>query len=95
MSIDPAGFIEQYLNVEVAYYYMDGIKAGIVQSGSAYAEDVRSMLDGLLAERSLSRGEYCDLTFIEFETDDDLYTYLQQVYNFFFLGSEQAPLPPD
>ncbi|MDH6135206.1 hypothetical protein P3T37_004616 [Kitasatospora sp. MAA4] len=58
-------------------------------------EGLRLGFQRLLRERSLSRGEYCDLTFIEFETDAELYEYLQEVYVFLFLKGEQAPRPPD
>ncbi|MDH6706123.1 hypothetical protein P3T27_002846 [Kitasatospora sp. MAA19] len=93
MDPDLAGFFEQYLNVEVAYSYMDGIKEVVRTSG--WREKQRRLFEQMLAERSMTRGEYCERTWVDFETDDDMYAYLTKVYAYFFLDREELPIPPE
>jgi hypothetical protein len=95
MEFDINGFIQQYLNVEVASSYLDGIKQTVQAAESAWGPSLREEFKNLLTERTMTRGQYCDLTFVEFETDGDMYEYLQKVYDFFFLGRIEAPLIPD
>jgi hypothetical protein len=90
------GFIASYLSVEVAY---DGIEAGIrdtIQSfGPAFASALKEGFEELLATRELSKWDYDGITYIEFESDEALYEYLQGMYDFFFNGAETPPKPPE
>ncbi|WP_030262774.1 hypothetical protein [Streptomyces sp. NRRL B-24484] len=89
----PAGFIRQYLHVETAYAYMPVVLANVKRA--SWADGLRKMFDYVLEKRPLSHGEYCDLTSVDFESDDELYAYLRKVYDYLFLGSGEVPVPPD
>lgn len=89
------GFIGSYLNVEVAH---DGIESQIRDSvqafGPAYADSLKEGFEEVLATRELSVDDYDGLTYIEFQSDDALYAYLQEMYDFLFHGAETPPAPP-
>ncbi|MER7843482.1 hypothetical protein ABTZ03_05965 [Kitasatospora sp. NPDC096077] len=87
------GFIETYLHVEVAYGTLARLKSTV--RASSWCEDVERSLARTIAERSMTPGEYCDLTFIEFETDEEMYAYLEKLHAFLFLDQGELPLPPD
>lgn len=53
------------------------------------------MFDSVLGKWLLSHGEYCDMTFVDFASDDELYAYLRKVYDYLFLDSGEVPVPPD
>ncbi|WP_431678108.1 hypothetical protein [Kitasatospora sp. KL5] len=79
--------------METAYAYMPVVLANVRRSD--WADDLRQMFDFVLQERPLSHGGYCDMTFIDFESDDELYAYLRKVYDYLFLDSGEVPVPPD
>ena len=89
------GFIGSYLSIEVAY---DGIESdirGTIQAfGPTYANSLKEGFEELLATHELSKWDYDGMTYIEFESDEALYEYLQGMYDFFFNGAESAPKPP-
>ncbi|MFE6056194.1 hypothetical protein ACFQ6N_36065 [Kitasatospora sp. NPDC056446] len=49
----------------------------------------------MLTERTMTRGEYCERTWIDFESDEEMYAYLEKVYAYLFLDSDELPVPPD
>ncbi|MFJ2190926.1 hypothetical protein ACIOJE_23850 [Kitasatospora sp. NPDC087861] len=94
--MDPylAGFFESYLNIETAGY-VASLKRTIAVSSPAWRERLKEIFEQLLTERSTTAGRFCDFTFIEFETDDDMYVYLTKVHAYLFLDAEEVPIPPD
>ncbi|MFD7447978.1 hypothetical protein [Kitasatospora sp. NPDC059827] len=95
MEPELAGFMRQYLNVEMAFSYMDRLKRTISMSNPVWGEELQKWFTQLFAERDLTRGEYCELTWVEFETDEEMYAYLEKVRAYLLLGSEEVPIPPD
>lgn len=90
------GFIGTYLHVEMAYAGMeDRIRETIPTFGADYANSLKEGFGELLATRELSAGDYDGLTHVEFASDDDLYAYLQGMYDFLFNAAESAPEPPE
>ncbi|MFD7447977.1 hypothetical protein [Kitasatospora sp. NPDC059827] len=86
--------MQVYLNVETADpYYL--AKTRFTIRGFRSYDAFRLSFERLLAERSMTPGEFCDHTFIEFETAEEMYGYLAKVYAYFFLDAEEAPIPPD
>jgi len=90
-----AGFIKTYLNSEMAFGYLPNVRSTIAASVPEWGESIRREFQQVLAERSISAAEYCDMTWVEFESDDALYEYLGKVFDYLFGGGDQVPLPPD
>lgn len=82
------GFIGCYLHIEVAYYEMESTRATVHSFGPAYANSLKEGFEELLATRELSVGDYDGLTHVEFESDEDLYEYLQGMYDYLFNNAE-------
>ncbi|MFE5583701.1 hypothetical protein [Kitasatospora sp. NPDC056531] len=83
-----------YLNVEMANpYYLPRIRRTIRSFRSYDAE--REGFERMLAERRMTRGEFCLNTWIDFETDEEMYDYLAKVHAYLFLDAEEVPIPPD
>jgi hypothetical protein len=87
-------FIGTYLHIEVAYEDLGPTRDLIKALSPAYAESLRQGFVGLLESRELSAGDYDGMTHVEFETDDELYGYLQAVFEFLFQGAQASPQPP-
>lgn len=89
-------FIGSYLSVETAY---DGIESDIRDVirtfGPDYANSLKEGFEELLATRELSKWDYDGITYIEFESDEALYAYLQGMYDYLFNGAEAPPKPPE
>jgi hypothetical protein len=87
-------FIEGLLNVDGAAPDPPVIK-NVVDHGSAkFRDEVEAGLSELLRTRELTIREYVDMTGVDFDSEGELYDYLQKVYNYLFLGSNEAPMIP-
>jgi hypothetical protein len=71
------------------------IRETIPTFGPEHAESLKEGFDELLATRELSTGDYDGLTHVEFGSEDDLYAYLQGMYDFLFNDAETPPEPPE
>ncbi|MFC8721081.1 hypothetical protein [Kitasatospora sp. NPDC057198] len=90
------GFIKCYLNVEVAYDgLMPRVRSTIRMSTPEWGEAIRRELEQALSERPYSVVDYLQMTWIEFESEDALYAYLERVFHYLFAGGEEVPLPPE
>jgi hypothetical protein len=68
---------------------------GAWRSGPNPARDeVEDGLRELLRTRELTVREYADMTQVDFDNEEELYDYLQKMYNYLFRGSEEAPMIP-
>ncbi|MGW3042915.1 hypothetical protein ACWC9T_23365 [Kitasatospora sp. NPDC001159] len=86
--------MQVYLNVETADpYYLRKTRRTIRSFRSYDAQ--RESFERLLTERSMTRGEFCLNTWIDFETDEEMYDYLAKVHAYLFLDAEEVPIPPD
>ncbi|MGW6565564.1 hypothetical protein [Streptomyces sp. NPDC054975] len=88
-------FISVYLQQEVAYDDMSATRETLKHFKPEWTDAVRRGLVSVLNEKQLTAEEYESLTSIEFGTDAALYTYLQDVYDFLFGGSEKQPVIPE
>ncbi|MEV7596722.1 hypothetical protein AB0O91_04965 [Kitasatospora sp. NPDC089797] len=95
MEPELAGFMRQYLNVEMAFSSMERLKTTIGRSNPVWGDDLRRWFTQLFEGRDLTRGEYCELTWVEFGTDEEMYAYLEKIHAFLFLDQGEFPLPPD
>ncbi|MFJ3585161.1 hypothetical protein ACIPPS_23445 [Streptomyces sp. NPDC090127] len=86
-------FISVYLQQEVAYDDMSATRETLEHFKPEWKDAVRQGLLSVLNERRLTAEEYETLTSIEFDTEDALYSYLQDVYDFLFGGGEKQPVP--
>ncbi|MET9293790.1 hypothetical protein [Streptomyces sp. NPDC003077] len=89
------GFIKTYLDIDVAYYPDLRLKETLHSCDDEFVDAVRSGFKDLLRSRSLSPYDWEGLTMIEFEDEDALYDYLNRMYAYLFLGSEDQPFPPE
>lgn len=89
-------FIGTYLHVEMAYAGMEQrVRDTIPSFGPEYANSLKEGFEEVLATRELSVGDYDGLTHVEFGSADDLYEYLQGMYDFLFGGADEVPSPPE
>ncbi|MDH6706122.1 hypothetical protein P3T27_002845 [Kitasatospora sp. MAA19] len=76
---DLSSFLQVYLNVETAVpYHLLGTRRTISSFPSHDA--LQRIFERMLAERTMPRSEFCLNTWIDFETDDDMYAYLTKVH---------------
>lgn len=91
-----SGFIKYYLDLEMAFDTKRGHLPYTVQNMQpARFRALKSGFESLLKSRELIIQDYEDLSDIEFANEDQLYTYLQGIYDYLFRGTETQPGPPD
>ncbi|MFG2842792.1 hypothetical protein ACGF12_06400 [Kitasatospora sp. NPDC048296] len=91
---DLSSFMQGYLNVEMAGpYYLLQIRRTI-RSFPSY-DALRRSFERMLAEQTMTCGEFCENTWLDFETDEEMYEYLGKIHAYLFLGQGEPPLPPD
>ncbi|MFH8382015.1 hypothetical protein ACH4E7_13855 [Kitasatospora sp. NPDC018058] len=91
---DLSGFMQLYLNVEVADpYYLPKTRRTIRSFPSDDA--LRRGFERMLAEQTMTRGEFCENTWLDFETDEEMYEYLKKIHAYLFLDQGEPPQPPD
>ncbi len=56
---------------------------------------VREGWRSVLRSRELSIGDYERLTDIQFDNEESLYAYLEDMYRYLFEDEAEQPLPPD
>ncbi|GAA2608307.1 hypothetical protein SMC26_29105 [Actinomadura fulvescens] len=83
-------FIEVGLHVEQAND-LESMKE-VLEAGSAdYAAAVKAGMQELLAERPFSVGDWFSRTYVSFDDEDELYSYLQDAYDYLFEGKGEPP----
>ncbi|MFE3873350.1 hypothetical protein ACFXPX_02995 [Kitasatospora sp. NPDC059146] len=90
---DLAGFMQVYLNVETADPHYLAMTRHTIRGFRSY-DALRLSFERLLAERSMTPGEFCLNTWLDFETEEEMYDYLAKVHAYLFLDAEEAPVPP-
>ena len=86
-------FIGNYLKIEMCDD-LASTRESLPRLNQPYIERVRSEFAEILRTRSISMREYGELTYINFATVDDMYGYLQRVYDYLFEGAGEEPFPP-
>ncbi|MFD0527971.1 hypothetical protein ACFQ1I_13845 [Kitasatospora arboriphila] len=92
---DLAGFLQTYLNVEVAFHHLPRVRSTLSSSAPEWGESIKREFSRVLEAKELSVGQYCETTWVDFESEAELYAYLGKVYRYLFLGADEVPLPPD
>lgn len=87
-------FIGAYLNVEVASEGLEGTRDVLKTFNADAVAELKKNFAELLATRELTALDYGYITYAEFESDEDLYTYLRAVYEYVFNEAENEPGPP-
>ncbi|MCX4834896.1 hypothetical protein OG785_01435 [Streptomyces sp. NBC_00006] len=87
-------FIKVYLDYQEGYDTSGALRATLYAFKAEYVERVRKGLEVVLNERELSTGDYERLTDIEFRSDEDLYSYLREMFQYLFEDGEEQPMPP-
>ncbi|MEV6212760.1 hypothetical protein [Kitasatospora sp. NPDC051914] len=90
-----AGFFQTYLNVEVAFHHLPRVRSTLSSFAPEWGKSIKWEFSRVLGTKELSAERFCDLTFVDFESDDELYAYLRKVYDYLFLDSGEVPVPPD
>jgi len=88
------GFIGSYLHLEVAYEGLADTRDVLKTFSGDAVESLKQNFAQLIASRELSALDYGYLTQMEFESDQALYAYLQDVYDFLFNSAQKEPEPP-
>jgi hypothetical protein len=87
-------FIRIALNISSGDIYPPAVKNSM-RKGSRAAAETQEGLRELLRTRELSTVDYANMTHVEFDSEEELYSYLQNVYNYVFLGTTDFPNLPD
>jgi hypothetical protein len=88
------GFISATLNIEGAAPYPSAIKDSL-RGNSAIRAQIEAGLQDLLKTRELTTLDWIKMTYVDFASEDDLYSYLQKLYDYLFRGSEELPEIPE
>jgi hypothetical protein len=64
------------------------------RKGSSAEAEIEEGLRELLGTRELTTLDWLNMTDVEFESEDELYSYLQKLYDYLFRGSEVLPEIP-
>lgn len=87
-------FIRIALNVDGAAADPPAIKDSM-RPGSASEAETEAGLRELLRTRELTTLDWLRMTHVEFDSEDELYSYLQKMYDYLFRGSEELPEIPE
>ena len=85
----------KYIRVALAVDGADdpaGLKHATLASSTR--DEVDAGLRELLATRELSTLDWMRMNYVAFDSEDDLYRYLQKVYDYIFRDAEEAPELP-
>ncbi|MCM3266494.1 MULTISPECIES: hypothetical protein [Streptomyces] len=88
-------FIKIYLDFEQAYDNSGFLRPTLHAFRREYVDAVREGLISVLRSRELSIGDYERLTDIQFDNEESLYAYLEDMYRYLFEDGAEQPLPPD
>lgn len=95
MNKNLQGLIQGYLNVEVAHDDMNEVIATLKTMTPEFQRDVKEAFADLLAKKYLTVKDYFELTLYSFDTEEQMYEYLGNVYAFLYKNLEQQPYLPD
>ncbi|MFH8571118.1 hypothetical protein [Streptomyces sp. NPDC017993] len=88
-------FIKVYLDYDQAYDTSGTLRPTLHAFKPEYVERVREGLETVLRDRQISTSEYEMLTDIEFDGEEALYSYLQEMFRYLFEGGIEQPMPPE
>jgi hypothetical protein len=86
-------FIRIALNIDGAAPDPPAIKDSMRPGSKAEAE-TEAGLRKLLSGRELTTLDWLNMTGVEFDSEADLYRYLQKLYDYLFRGAEELPEIP-
>ena len=90
--------MEQFIGITLS---IDGAAAdppaikNSMRSGSKAYSDVDAGLRELLRTRELTARDWVKMTHVAFGSEEELYGYLQKMYDYIFLGAEELPEIPE
>ncbi|MFG2894561.1 hypothetical protein [Streptomyces sp. NPDC048248] len=88
-------FIKVYLDYEQAYDTSGTLRPTLHAFKPEYVERVREGLETVLRDRQLSTSDYETITDIEFDSEEALYSYLQEIFRYLFENRKEQPMPPE
>lgn len=88
-------FIKVYLDYDQAYDTSGTLRPTLHAFKPEYVERVREGLETILRYHRLSTADYERMTDIEFESEEALYSYLQEMYRYLFEDGAAQPMPPE
>jgi hypothetical protein len=87
-------FIRVALNISSGDIYPPAVKNSMRKGSKAEAETEEGLRE-LLRTRELSTLDYAKMTYVDFNSEEELYSYLQEVYDYVFRGAADFPALPD
>lgn len=88
-------FFKTYLNPEVAYDAGFQLRGTLHAFNEPYVTNVKLGFLELLRTRELTVGQFEGITDVEFEDQDTLYAYLNEMYEHLYGDGRPKPLPPE
>jgi hypothetical protein len=93
LSEATSSFIRIALHIDGMAPYPASIKRGW-RGESKDKADVEAGLRELLRTRELTTLDWLNMTGVEFDSEDELYSYLQKLCDYLFHGSQELPEIP-
>jgi hypothetical protein len=87
-------FIGIALSVDGGAADPPAIRNSMRNGSKAYAE-VEAGLRELLRTREITTRDWIKMTYVAFDSEEELYGYLQKMYDYLFHGAEELPEIPE
>jgi hypothetical protein len=87
-------FIRIALNINGAAPDPPAIRDSMRRGSRAEAETKEGLRE-LVRTRELTTLDWLNMTDVEFQSEDELYDYLQKMYDYLFRGSKELPEIPE
>ncbi|MFJ9851114.1 hypothetical protein [Streptomyces sp. NPDC101150] len=95
MNQELRNFISIYLDLQQAYDTSGYLRPTLYAFKPSYVEAVKNGLAELVRDRNVSVGDYERITAIEFNSEEELHSYLAEIYEYLFgSGDTRQPVPP-
>jgi hypothetical protein len=73
---------------------MEGVRGSLSLYRADILETLRAGFGDLVEQRTLTLREFSILSDLDFESEDELYSYLRDANDYLFKGAETPPEPP-
>ncbi|WP_327657683.1 hypothetical protein [Streptomyces sp. NBC_00483] len=95
MNRELESFLRTYLDHEQAFDTSGTLRPTLHAFRPEFVAAVREGLTSVLADSELSTADYERITDIEFASEEALYAYLREMFQYLFQTGEMQPLPPE
>jgi len=88
-------FISIALGIDGGAPYPSSIRSSLNGGSEQHRIAVEAGLRELIKSRELTTLDWIKMTHVDFASEDELYSYLQKLYDYLFRGAEELPEIPE